>query len=149
MFASLCAYCGCQELTQDFPNSSYEVKDNFEGINLTGKDILQYIAECAGGFVVANQNGYIQIRNYQNNPLVLGNNRYVSNISAIYNTPIITSVVAKATEEDAGVISEEGITVYDNSNGIVVMDGSYISDSTFNVFGASIDSHTLDADTED
>ena len=64
MFTSLCTYCGCTAGSTTFTNYSMKVNDNFTGINITGRAVLGYIAQCAGGFAKAHTNGKIQITKF-------------------------------------------------------------------------------------
>ena len=59
----------------DFSNLKQQIKDNFQAINITGRQILQYIAEMAGGYCLADKNGKIIIGDYS------GKNTYPLNSS--------------------------------------------------------------------
>lgn len=103
-FSNLCEYCGCQAFSTTFPNSTFSVKDNFTATGISGRQILQYIAEVAGGFVVAEPDTKIRIKNYQiNDNINLGSSDYIKYNYQLYTTPIITGIVVKKDDEDNGV----------------------------------------------
>ena len=94
MFASLCEYCGATPATTTFLNSDFEVKDNFQAIGITGRQILAYIAGVAGGYACANPQGLIEIRQYKTNNIVLNKTKYTSPLTkAIYTTEPISRLV--------------------------------------------------------
>lgn len=108
LFNSLCQYVGCEAYSTEFNNSTFQVQDNFEAVQITGRTILQYITEVSGGFCVAEPDGRIHIKQYSIPPtgnINLGNDSYVKYTHEIYNVPVITSVVVRKDDEDEGVES--------------------------------------------
>lgn len=109
MFEGLCSACGCQSYDDEFPNSTFIMnKQPFTAVNITGRDVLQYIAECACGFVVCDKDGFIAIKNYQipvGGMKHLGSSDYQHYSYDIFNTPLVTSVIARQNDDDLGVES--------------------------------------------
>ena len=60
-----------------------KVNDNFTGINITGRAVLGYIAQCAGGFAKAYTNGKIQITKFTTKSITLDNTKYKTELSLI------------------------------------------------------------------
>ena len=111
MFSSLCTYCGCTAYSTSFTNSSMKVKDNFTGINITGRAVLGYIAQCAGGFAKAYNNGKIQITKFTTKSITLDNTKYKTFWYADYSAPVIDKVWVGQEDGDTGVTSGTGNNV--------------------------------------
>ena len=111
MFTSLCTYCGCTAGSTTFTNYSMKVNDNFTGINITGRTVLGYIAQCAGGFAKANANGSIAITKFTTSSTTLDRTKYKSFWYADYNAPVIDKVWVGQEDGDTGVTSGTGNNV--------------------------------------
>lgn len=111
MFTSLCTYCGCTAGSTTFTNYSMKVNDNFTGINITGRTVLGYIAQCAGGFAKANANGSISITKFTTSSTTLDKTKYKSFWYADYKAPVIDKVWVGQEDGDVGVTSGTGNNV--------------------------------------
>ena len=111
MFSSLCTYCGCTAYSTSFTNSTMKVNDNFTGINITGRAVLGYIAQCAGGFAKANANGSIAITKFTTSSTTLDRTKYKSFWYADYKAPVIDKVWVGQEDGDVGVTSGTGSNV--------------------------------------
>ena len=111
MFNSLCTYCGCTAYSTSFTNSTMKVNDNFTGINITGRAVLGYIAQCAGGFAKAYTNGKIQITKFTTKSITLDNTKYKTFWYADYSAPVIDKVWVGQEDGDTGVTSGTGNNV--------------------------------------
>lgn len=116
MFQSLCAYCGAAFVAGEFTNSTFDVRDNFTGINTTGRQILAYIAQAAGGFIYANASGAITIKQYIDTGVTLDKTKYNKATVEEYTTPKINKLTVQMTEDDYGVSSGDGDVVYKITN---------------------------------
>ena len=125
MFNSLCTYCGCTAYSTSFTNSSMKVKDNFTGINITGRAVLGYIAQCAGGFAKAYNNGKIQITKFTTKSITLDNTKYKTFWYADYSAPVIDKVWVGQEDGDTGVTSGTGSNVLNiESNPLLFADST-------------------------
>ena len=125
MFNSLCTYCGCTAYSTSFTNSTMKVNDNFTGINITGRAVLGYIAQCAGGFAKAYTNGKIQITKFTTKSITLDNTKYKTFWYADYSAPVIDKVWVGQEDGDVGVTSGTGSNVLNiESNPLLFADST-------------------------
>ena len=125
MFNSLCTYCGCTAYSTSFTNSTMKVNDNFTGINITGRAVLGYIAQCAGGFAKAYTNGKIQITKFTTKSITLDNTKYKTFWYADYSAPVIDKVWVGQEDGDVGVTSGTGNNVLNiESNPLLFADST-------------------------
>ena len=125
MFNSLCTYCGCTAYSTSFTNSTMKVNDNFTGINITGRAVLGYIAQCAGGFAKAYTNGKIQITKFTTKSITLDNTKYKTFWYADYSAPVIDKVWVGQEDGDTGVTSGTGKNVLNiESNPLLFADST-------------------------
>lgn len=116
MFQSLCSYCGAKFISTDFTNSNFIVKDNFTGINTTGRQVLGYIAQAAASFIYANANGIITIKQYSETGTAIDKTKYTTAVVSDYVTPLINKLTIQMTENDLGISSGDGDVVYKITN---------------------------------
>lgn len=112
LYQSLCGYIGASFVNKTLPNGDYLLEDNFEGTNITGKMLLQYLAEMCAGFVYVTADGKIDIKGYSTKSVALNNTIYTKARYQDYTTPIIGKVIVKQSEDDVGTISGTGDVVY-------------------------------------
>ena len=125
MFNSLCTYCGCTAYSTSFTNSTMKVNDNFTGINITGRAVLGYIAQCAGGFAKAYTNGKIQITKFTTKSITLDNTKYKTFWYADYSAPVIDKVWVGQEDGDVGVTSGTGSNILNiESNPLLFTDSA-------------------------
>lgn len=110
LFESLCSECGVQSGSSSFINSDFVIKQqNFRTINVTGRQVLGYIAGVAGGFAYADTQGLIKIGNYRDGQTFsITNSELISCEIKDYQTPIIDKVWVAQEESDMGVSSGTG-----------------------------------------
>ena len=125
MFTSLCTYCGCTAGSTTFTNYSMKVNDNFTGINITGRTVLGYIAQCAGGFAKALPSGGIYIAKFTTSSKTLDNTKYKTFWYADYSAPVIDKVWVGQEDGDVGVTSGTGSNVLNiESNPLLFTDSA-------------------------
>ena len=106
---SLASYCGVTiTLANDLANRSFQVKDNFTSINLTGRSVLQYIAQLTTGFAKCNSSGVIQVRKYKAVNKTLNRSLYKKATIAEYQTQKIDRVQVNTMNDDIGVVVGSG-----------------------------------------
>lgn len=105
MFSSLCSYLGvsCGGIQSSLVNETFAVKDNFEAINITGRQVIQYLAEACGGYAVADKSGAICIKDYSTKSVALTNANYVSYTQSNYSVKAIDGLTIRTTSDDIGV----------------------------------------------
>lgn len=105
-FYNLCDYIGVNGVIGDgIVNIGVSFADNFKSVNITARQIFQYIAEIAGGFIVANPNGEIILKSYAYNGKNLNNSNYLDYSRAKYVIEPISGVNVRVTDDDLGVSS--------------------------------------------
>ena len=117
LYQSLCNYIGVEYVDKTLLNGDYELEDNFNGTNITGKMLLQYIAEMCAGYVYVTADGKIDIGTYTRKRINLDSVLYTKAKSQDFQTAPIDKVIAKKSEDDIGVISGSGeitYTIYNN-----------------------------------
>lgn len=88
----------------DFSNLKQQIKDNFQAINITGRQILQYIAEMAGGYCLADKNGKIIIGDYSGkNTYPLNSSKYKKYEASKFEPERVRYICAKMNTDDLGV----------------------------------------------
>ncbi len=119
MLRDLCSYCGVSRGADELGmiNEVYQFGDNFEAINITGRQLLQYIAEAGAAFIYAGEDGTLLTKRYHYNPkATLDNTKYVSYSFADYTVSPVTKLVVQTTAEDVGVSAGTGDNVYKIEN---------------------------------
>jgi len=101
LFSSLCTYCGCSSYGT-ITNSTMSITKNFVSQNVSGKQILNYIAQAAGGYAYADSNGRIRIKGFTTNRYVLDNTKYAKLEYADYTAPVIDKIWIGMEDDDAG-----------------------------------------------
>lgn len=109
----VCAACGVEFATANFPNDSfYTHRPSLSG-GVTGRQLLRWIAEIAGRFCVANADGALEFRWYEQSGKTIEpsgpNFFYGGSLSyADYNVSKIDSVKIRLAESDDGALWPEG-----------------------------------------
>lgn len=103
--------CGTGLGTEYLLNGSYKVQ-RFGGSGITGRKIMQWIAEISATFCRANPDGGIVFERYRNTSKVLTPANTFSTQLADYQTAPIERLQIRLSEDDIGVIypDVEGIT---------------------------------------
>lgn len=110
MFSSLCSFCGCST-TGSITNGSMSIEKTFTSQNIKGKQILSYIAQCAGGYAYADTNGYIRIKGFTSSSITLDSSKYKRYEFADYTAPIIDKIWIGMEDSDAGYTYGSGDNV--------------------------------------
>lgn len=128
MLNSLCDYCGVEASVSNFMNDNFMVQDNFTGTQITGRQVLQYIAQAAAANAVANPDGTIGLTHYLYKGSDLDETMYVKLTNSIYTIQPIDKVNIKMTEDDLGTTSGDG------DNGYYIIDNPifYTESSDYN-----------------
>lgn len=110
LFTKLCSFLGvsCGGIDAGLVNTTFKVQDNFQAINITGRQVIQYIAEACAGYAVADTSGAICIKDYEFVNTELNNSNYVSYTKANYTVDSIEGLTIRTTQDDIGV--SEGAT---------------------------------------
>lgn len=137
-FESLCTYCGCNAVTTDFINSDFIINDNFTGTRITGRDILQYIAQASAAFAHATPNGAIELKSYNYTGTVLTNSEFVDLKNSVFITEPIDKLNIQMTEDDVGTTSGTGTNAYYITNNPLFYagDASYNQQACDNIYNA-------------
>lgn len=141
---AVCSQCGVTFVTDTFANDDYNVKA-FYSDNLTGRQLLGYVAEIAGSFVRATVDGEIELAWYVANDSVqiaptvksppAGKTRiayYAGSLSyESYETATVDRVQIRTTDNDIGVFYPTDVT-----------GNTYVMNSNIVLTGASSDELT-------
>ena len=95
--------CGTGLGTEMLMNGSYQVQ-RFAGSGITGRKIMQWIAEISATFCRANPDGGIVFERYRSTSTVLGPADTFSTKLSDYQTAPIDRVQIRLSEDDIGVI---------------------------------------------
>jgi len=105
VFSGLCAYVD-NTLTYDssITNGTYSVpRQTIEAGNMSGRELLGYIASCTGGYACADSTGKICMKSYATNATVLDGSKYKSLELSDYTIPQIDRVWCGMSDTDVGV----------------------------------------------
>ena len=122
MFSSLCSYLGvsCGGIQSSLVNKTFSVRDNFEAINITGRQVIQYIAEACGGYACADTQGKICLKDYGDISAMpyITNRDYVSYTKSNFETTLIDGIIIRTNADDIGVsygATEGNIYIIENN----------------------------------
>lgn len=103
-FGALCAELGVTgSIDTGLVNAGFSFGDNFEAINITGRQLLQYIAEMSCGFIKAKPDDTIILTTYNTKELDLTNSQYTNTSIANYSVDKVEGLTVRTTEDDYGV----------------------------------------------
>ncbi len=107
LYASLCAYIGVEAATQEITNSDFSIKKNFSGSEITGRDMLYWIAEASGSYAFINSSGKVQLGFYgSGDEKTVNRSAYFSLTKADFSTKPINKLQIHKNENDIGCIVE-------------------------------------------
>lgn len=115
LLQSLCEYCGVELETTEFTNNTATIYDNITSGNLTGRTMLQWIAQEAACFAVIS-GGKLALKRYTETDKTLDNSKYAKLESAEYSIDLIEKVQVQVMNDDIGVIVGEGTNTYTIQN---------------------------------
>lgn len=110
-FGALCAELGVTgSIDTGLVNAGFSFGDNFEAINITGRQLLQYIAEMSCGFIKTKPDDTIILTTYKTKELDLTNSQYTKTSIANYSVDKVEGLTVRTTDDDYGVSagSKEG-----------------------------------------
>lgn len=103
-FGALCAELGVTgSIDTGLVNAGFSFGDNFEAINITGRQLLQYIAEMSCGFIKAKPDDTIILTTYKTKELDLTNSQYTNTSIANYSVDKVEGLTVRTTDDDYGV----------------------------------------------
>lgn len=100
---SLCDFCNVPFKDTDFLNHDMYIEQKIEGQNISGRQILAYIAEAAGTNAVINSEGELELQYYTDIDKVLDWEDYATLTTALYTTPRITKLWIGKEDGDLGI----------------------------------------------
>ena len=114
-----CQQCGCALTNETIPNGDYMVQ-KFSASGITGRDIIQWAAQAAGRFCVADANGNLEFRWYTPAAIDIADKEYEHNVKTSYdNGRLIIESPEIATEYADGKLSLNSDAIsgtYENGN---------------------------------
>ena len=139
LFTKLCSFLGvsCGGIDTGLVNTTFKVQDNFQAINITGRQVIQYIAEACAGYAVADTSGAICIKDYKFVNTELNNSNYVSYTKANYTVDKIKGLTIRTTQDDIGVsygATEGNIYIIQNNPLFYAENDSQLSDVAYNLY---------------
>ena len=112
-FTNICSTLGYEcSIDSSLVNLDFQLQDNFEAINITARQLLQYVAEVCAGFVRVDKNNVINLRTYKTKDLDLSNSQYTKTSVANYTTEKVSSLTVRTTNDDLGVSAGNGDNKY-------------------------------------
>lgn len=124
MLDSLCNHVGVQKVEGSYTNGSWAVREAFTVENITGREILQYIAQANAGFCRMRADGLLELTQWQIIDYQIDNSIYNILETAEFLTDQIDKVQLKVTENDIGVIVGTG------TNAMVIQDNPLLYGET-------------------
>lgn len=139
LFTKLCSFLGvsCGGIDPGLVNTTFKVQDNFQAINITGRQVIQYIAEACAGYAVADTNGAICIKDYEFVNTELNNSNYVSYTKANYTVDRVEGLTIRTTQDDIGVsqgATEGNIYIIQNNPLFYAENDSQLRDVSYNLY---------------
>ncbi len=117
MFTSLCNYLNVSGLGLDRPNMYRLLEENALSEGITGRIVLQYIAELTNSIIYIDNERRVVLSYYQEKEVTIDNSKYIKFTKADYRTAKIDKVQIKSTLHDIGVIvgtGENALIVHEN-----------------------------------
>ena len=115
-YKGLCEKVGVDYKTLSFVNSGYSFEDNFTSNNITARQLLQYIAQCAGAYATVDENGVADLRQYLSKDVSLDKTKYTKLNYAYYTITPIGKLTVQMSNNDLGVSAGTGDNIYKITN---------------------------------
>lgn len=115
-YKGLCEKVGIDYKTLTFINSGYSFEDNFTSNNITARQLLQYIAQCAGAYATVDVNGVADLRQYLSKDVSLDKTKYTKLNYAYYTITPIGKLTVQMSNNDLGVSAGTGDNIYKITN---------------------------------
>lgn len=105
-FNNLCQLLGVTgRINSSLANTTFAFQDNFQAINITARQLLQYIAEATGGFIKVEPDGTLYLTTYSSSGKTLDKSNYISYAKQRYTVEPISGLTVKMNSDDLGVSS--------------------------------------------
>ena len=139
LFTKLCSFLGvsCGGIDPGLVNTTFKIQDNFQAINITGRQVIQYIAEACAGYAVADTSGAICIKDYEFVNTELNNSNYVSYTKANYTVDRVEGLTIRTTQDDIGVsqgATEGNIYIIQNNPLFYAENDSQLRNVSYNLY---------------
>lgn len=139
LFTKLCSFLGvsCGGIDTGLTNRTFKVQDNFQAINITGRQVIQYIAEACAGYAIADTSGAICIKDYKIVNTELNSSNYVSYTKANYTVDKIKGLTIRTTQDDIGVsygATQGNVYIIQNNPLFYAENDSQLSDVAYNLY---------------
>ena len=108
MLTGLCGHVGVTLATTTFINETMPIKFNFIGKNVTGRQVLKWIAEVAAKYAVINEQGQLKLGWYSSIVYSINNSNYYNLKIEDYQVKKIDKLQVQVVENDIGVIVGTG-----------------------------------------
>lgn len=108
LYDALCEHFGVEKVDGEFTNDEWVVPSKLNGENITGREVLQYIAQAAAGFCRMRADGKLELVQWKDIGFEINNSIYNSLETAEFVTDLIDKVQLRVTENDLGVLVGEG-----------------------------------------
>lgn len=115
-YKGLCEKVGVDYKTLTFINSGYYFEDNFTSNNITARQLLQYIAQCASAYATVDENGVADLRQYLSKDVSLDKTKYTKLNYAYYTITPIGKLTVQMSNNDLGVSAGTGDNIYKITN---------------------------------
>lgn len=143
LYTTLCGYVGVDLQEQEITNGDFSIKKNFTGSNITGRDMLYWIAEVAASYAFINADGKVELGFYNSdNKKTIDRDRYFTVNLSDFETAQINKLQIHKNENDIGCI----VQTDDSENGIAAINAYTITD---NPLFYTDDGTTLEAPAQD
>lgn len=109
----VCTECGVTLATDYFPNGSFMVNRPGVSEGITGRQLMKWVAEIAGRFCVANENGELEFRWYEQSGVTVepSGDNFIFQKSLSYEDYVVAAVDAvkiRLADSDSGALWPEG-----------------------------------------
>lgn len=108
MLVSLCGMVGVELVSGSYINESWIVDTAIDAEDITGREVLQYIAQANAGFCRMKPDGRLELTGWNFIDCSVNNSVYNSIELAEFVTDLIDKVQVKITDNDIGVIVGTG-----------------------------------------
>lgn len=109
MLNSLCTHCGMTCMAASITNGTFIIEENFTSESITGRKVLNFIAQLSGSWAYASlDGGEVYFGDYNAKAITLNNSKYVKYERAEHRVDKIDKVQIKSTAKDIGAIVGTG-----------------------------------------
>ena len=117
---TVCEQCGLQLQNEDIPNGSFPV-ERFTGEGITGRMVMEWVAQAAGCFCVADPSGQPVLRWYEDAPLPLGPEAIYAALLHWEKGQLSLTACDGLVTEEAGTVTLESAYVTAAGDGVVTV----------------------------